>query len=57
MLAIRGLTEAGKDGVGGHMIRKNKNATVVRPLLRPASNYTHTDTHIRGLPIWPSGCR
>lgn len=44
MLALGGggLTEAGKDGVGwGHVIRENKNATVVRPLLRPASNYTH----------------
>ena len=31
----------------GVMITENKKATVVRPHLRPASNYTHThtDTH------------
>lgn len=29
----------------GVMIRENKKATVARPLLKPASNYTHTDTH------------
>lgn len=30
------------------MITENKKATVVRPLLRPASNYTHRHTHIHG---------
>lgn len=30
------------------MIIENKKATVVRPLLRPAPNYTHTDRHVRG---------
>lgn len=59
-----GLTEAGRDGGvwglmgGGVMITENKKATVVRPPLRPASNYTHRHihTHTWGLPIWPSGC-
>lgn len=30
------------------MNRENKKATVVRHLLKPASNYTHTHTHSRG---------
>lgn len=30
---------------GGVTITGNKKATVVRPLLRPASNYTHRHTH------------
>lgn len=45
----------GGGGGGGHMIRENKKATVVRPFLRPASNYTQAHTY-GGLPIWPSGC-
>lgn len=28
------------------MIRENKKATVARPLLKPASNYTHRHTYM-----------
>lgn len=58
-----GLTEMGRDegvwgllgcvcvwvgGVRGVMITENKKATEVRPLLRPASNYTHRHKNIHG---------